>query len=84
MRLIAALALLLAPFSAQAGQRAIYTDDGKQQLVILVADNGHARVNGPDPEQYGCCATGNSIWSAASRGSGRWRAPTTSPRRSRR
>jgi hypothetical protein len=41
-------------------------------------------VNGPDPEQYGCCATGNSIWSAASRGSGRWRAPTTSPRRSRR
>lgn len=53
MRLIAALALLLAPFSAEAGQRATYTDDGKQQLVILVADNGDARVNGPDPEQYG-------------------------------
>ena len=53
MRLIAALALLLAPFSAQAGQRATYTDNGKQQLVILVADNGDARVNGPDPEQYG-------------------------------
>ncbi len=58
MRLVAALALLLAPCSAQAGQRATYTDDGKQQLVILVADNGHARVNGPDPEQYGVLRDG--------------------------
>jgi hypothetical protein len=58
MRLIAALALLLAPFSAHAGQRATYTDNGKQQLVILVADNGYARVNGPDPEQYGLLRDG--------------------------
>jgi hypothetical protein len=58
MRLIAALALLLAPFSAHAGQRATYTDNGKQQLVILVADNGYARVNGPDPEQYGVLRDG--------------------------
>ena len=52
-RLIAALALLLAPFAAEAGQRATYTDNGNQQLVILVAVNGDARVTGPDPEQYG-------------------------------
>lgn len=53
MRFIAALALLLAPITAQAGQRATYSDNGTQPLVILVADNGDARVNGPDPEQYG-------------------------------
>jgi hypothetical protein len=58
MRLIAALALLLAPFSAHAGQRATYTDNGKQQLVVLVADNGYAPVNGPNPEQYGLLRDG--------------------------
>lgn len=53
MRFIVAVSLLLAPLPAFAGQRATYSDNSNQRLVILVADNGDARVTGPDPDQYG-------------------------------
>lgn len=53
MRILVALALLLASVSAQAGQRATYTESDGKQLEILLADNGDARITGPEPDQYG-------------------------------
>lgn len=53
MRILFALALLFTPVPALAGQRATYTESDGKQLVILVADNGDARIDGPEPGRYG-------------------------------
>ncbi|HEV2747335.1 MAG TPA: hypothetical protein VGW34_08570 [Allosphingosinicella sp.] len=53
MRLIAALAILLAPQAALAGTRATYVDDQQKRIVIEVADNGDARITPEGSEQYG-------------------------------